>query len=83
MHPVFHVSLLREYTDNGLHQVPPPIQVDGEEEWEIEAIVGHRTFRGQPQYLVAFVGFDVSENAWLAEEQLSNASDLLSAYKLS
>ena len=30
--------------------------------------MGHRTFRGQPQYYVSFVGYDASENVWLAEE---------------
>ena len=48
VHPVFHVNLLRDYADNGLHQQPPPIEVEGDQEFEIEAIVGHRVYRGQP-----------------------------------
>ena len=46
IHPVFHVNLLREFIDNGLHQQVPPIEVEGDKEYEIEAIVGHRTYRG-------------------------------------
>ena len=30
--------------------------------------MGHRKIRGQPQYCVLFVGYDTSENVWLAEE---------------
>ena len=30
--------------------------------------MGHRTFRGQPQYFVSFVGYDAYENVWLEEE---------------
>ena len=46
LHPSFHVSLLREFWDNGLYQQPPPVEIDGDDEWEIERIVGHRLFRG-------------------------------------
>ena len=47
IHPVFHVSLLREYLDNGLSSGPaPPILVEEAEEYEVAAIKGHRTIRG-------------------------------------
>ena len=29
IHPVFHVSLLRDFDDNGLRQQPPLVEVDG------------------------------------------------------
>ena len=42
--PVFHVGLLRRWV--GLHpQLPPPVLLDGAEEWEVESIVGHRATR--------------------------------------
>ena len=46
LHPTFHISLLREFRDNGLYQQPPPVEIDGDDEWEIERILGHRLFRG-------------------------------------
>ena len=46
LHPTFHISLLREFQDNGLYQQPPPVEIDGDDEWEIERILGHRLFRG-------------------------------------
>ena len=45
---IFHVSLLKGFEDNRLRQQPPPVEVDGQQESQIEATVGHRTFRGQP-----------------------------------
>ena len=29
--------------------------------------MGYSTSKGQPQYYVLFVGYNVSENVWLAE----------------
>ena len=49
------MNLFREFRDNGLIWQPPPIEVDIEQEFEVEAIVGHRVFSGQPQYMFKFV----------------------------
>ena len=46
LHPTFYISLLRELWDNGLYQQPPPVEIDGDDEWEIDRILGHRLFRG-------------------------------------
>ena len=46
LHPTFHISHLREFWDNGLYQQPPPVEIDGDNEWKIERILGHRLFRG-------------------------------------
>ena len=47
IHDVFHVSLLRPHRDNGLGTDIPPIDVDGEVEFEVEAILKHRQIRGE------------------------------------
>ena len=52
IHEVFHVSLLRPHRDNGLGTDVPPIEVDGDMEFEVEAILKHRQIRGEDQYLV-------------------------------
>ena len=46
LHPTFYVSLLREFRDYGLYQQPPPVEIDGDNEWGIERILGHRLFKG-------------------------------------
>ena len=81
-HDVFHVSLLKPYVRGGDGiEAPQPIEVDGESEWEVECIVKHRTHRGKRQYLVKYLGYDMSEAMWLEEADLSNSPDLLRAYK--
>ena len=53
LHPVFYVLLLRRYKPGGDEvEPPPPIVVDGEEEYEVEALLAHRVRRGIRQYLV-------------------------------
>ena len=42
VHNVFHVSLLRNWLSNGVHADVPPIEIDGEAEYEVAAIKGHR-----------------------------------------
>ena len=47
IHNVFHVSLLREYKSNGVYAEVPPIEVDGEAEFEVSEIKRHRERRGE------------------------------------
>jgi len=41
------------------------VQIDGEDEYEVEGIKGHRERDGEMQYLTSFVGYDASEDMWL------------------
>ena len=58
IHDVFHASLLTPYHETIEHgpnyNRPPPEMVDGEEEFEVEAMMGHRFFgKGRKlQYLI-------------------------------
>ena len=52
IHDVFHMSLLRLHRNNGLGTDVPPVEVDGDVEFEVEAILKHRQIRGEDQYLV-------------------------------
>ena len=43
VHDVFHVSLLKQYEAGGDGVTPPePIVIDGDTEFEVERILGHR-----------------------------------------
>jgi len=46
IHPVFHASLLSPYQETETHGPnflqPPPDLIEGEEEYEVEAIIAHR-----------------------------------------
>ena len=85
IHPVFHASLLSPFIETIEHgpsyTEPPPEIIDGNEEYEIEAIIGH-TGKGRfRKYLVQWKGWSSKENKWLSTKELRNAPTLLSNYK--
>ena len=64
IHPVVNLSQVKYH---GPLQRPPPVETNGEEEYEVKDIVDHwRSCRGY-QYLVSWTGYDASENQWLPE----------------
>jgi hypothetical protein len=60
IHNVFHASLLTPYKETEKHGPnflePPPDLIDGEEEWEVEEILGDWQYRRKQQYLVQWKG---------------------------
>ena len=86
IHPVFHTSLLMPYRETETHgpnyTTPPPDLVNGQEEFEVEAILTHRKRGAGYQYLVRWKGYGPNDNSWEPERNLSNAADVLKAYKL-
>lgn len=76
IHPVFHAALLTLYHTTKEHSpdyirpppVPTPESTEGEE-WEVEAILSHRTKGTYKQYLVAWKGWPALENSWEPEKQ--------------
>jgi hypothetical protein len=77
IHLVFHVSLLEFTTCLPFKEetmIPlPPIEVDGEHEYEVEDILDSKICNHQLQYLVHWHGYDVSEHTWELIKNLSNA----------
>ena len=77
IHNVFHVSWLCGWLTNGVHANVPSIKIDGEAEYKVSEIKGHREQQGEMQYLISFTGFDSSEDMWLSAAQLEHAPVLL------
>ncbi len=80
---MFHVSLLKRH-EGPLRPVEAPVHLtaEGDSEFEVESIVGHRIGkRNQPEFLIRWKGYDVSDDTWEPEANLSGASELLGSYK--
>jgi len=85
IHNVFRVSCLipaRDDTILGQKQEPPaPVMMETGEEWEIERILREKRTRGGVcHYLVKWLGFDESENKWLAKYELTHAKEAISEF---
>ncbi|ESK84295.1 hypothetical protein Moror_3746 [Moniliophthora roreri MCA 2997] len=79
IHPVFHAGLLKLYRETKAHRrnflEPPPDIVEGHEEFEIEAIIGHKPLWKPRCFLVSWKDFDSSHNEWKMKEELEHVMD--------
>ena len=84
VHPVFHVSNLKRFKrpeefERG-EQPPPPVMVEGEEEYKVEAILRHKGKGARRLYLVMWKGYPITEASWEPESHLYNAPLILEDY---
>ncbi|KAG1021117.1 hypothetical protein G6F43_014290 [Rhizopus delemar] len=85
IHPVFHVNLLTPKKLSHLSDITgrvvpprPPIEVEGEEQYEVDFIKDSRKNRGQVQYLVKWKGYEnPTEDTWEPTENLTNCLDVI------
>jgi hypothetical protein len=65
---VFHASLLTPYVETDEHGAnymrPPPDVIEGEEQYEVEAVRAHRWRNRKLQYLIKWKGYPESDNTW-------------------
>ncbi|GBG74600.1 hypothetical protein CBR_g19008 [Chara braunii] len=89
VHDVYHVSLLRPYRRPSdrfsarQYERPPPIMVDGHEEFLVSDIIGRRVTDDNPlhvEYLVRWKGYPDEEATWEPLEHLQHARMLVRAY---
>ena len=86
VHPVFHVSMLKPEAvsaiPNRAADPPPPVEIDGDIEYEIAEILDtkldHRR-RCKLQYLVRWAGYEGTdeETSWMTADELSHAQELV------
>jgi len=76
--PVFHVSLLEPHRQNSLpgciQPPPPPGEVEGTLEWEVEDILDSRIRHGKLEYLVHWLGYRPHEHTWEPLAHLKNSA---------
>ena len=77
IHPVFHVSLLESYTESRIQgrnlPPPPPVEVQGEAEYEVEEILDSRVKNRCLEYFIQWKGYGVSERTWEPSSNVKNA----------
>ena len=84
-HPVFHVSNLKRFHrsrefERAEGSSPPPIVVEGHEEYEVEAILRHKGKGARRLYLVLWTGYPITEASWEPESHLRHAPQVLEDY---
>ena len=90
VHPVFHVSQLEPAIPNTIpncvQPLPPPIEIEGEPEYEIAKILDSKIDRHHHNckllYLVHWLGYEGTneDTSWLLAMELGHASDLVSDF---
>lgn len=61
--------------------MPEPELIDDELEYEVEAIIGERLFRGKTQYLVKWKGHHIENATWEPIANLTHCDEVLAEWK--
>ncbi|MGL5827975.1 MAG: DDE-type integrase/transposase/recombinase, partial [Angustibacter sp.] len=79
IHPVFHVSLLEpcKRRDGEDPPEPPPLLVDGEEQYRVEKILDSRVRYGKLAYKVRWEGYSDTHDQWVGEDDLNECDEIV------
>ena len=82
MHNVFQVFLLElcDQSEEGRAPLPPPIEIDGEEEFEVQEILDSKLQHSKLQRLIKWLGYPDSDNEWVSKEQVASSTDSVKAF---
>jgi len=84
IHPVFHTSLLEPYHPNRIEgrtqPPPPPEDIEGEMEYEVEEVLDSRIRHGKLEYLVDWAGYPPEERTWEPAENLLHADEAVATF---
>ena|SRR5436190_18028614 len=84
IHPVFHGRLLEPYHANKIEgRTQPPLLpeiIEGEEEYEVGAILDSKIVQRKLEYYVDWEGYTPEERTWEPVEHLTRALDLIADF---
>ena len=85
IHPVFHADRLTRYVETPTYGkvtvAPPPETINGQEEYEVEAILKECTKGKVRQYLVKWKGYPLAERTWEPASHLTHAKEALAEFE--
>jgi hypothetical protein len=83
-HPVFHASKFIWYHHDTIGKRkptnPPPLQIEGHNKFEVEAILDSKVHYRKVKYLVKWKGYDHSHNSWEPISHMSNSKALVKKF---
>jgi len=85
IHNTFHISLLESYQDNRfpsqIKEPPPPIQIEGEDEYEHHEIIDSRLHYNKLQYRARWKGYSPThDKVWYPAENFNNAKNAVQRF---
>jgi hypothetical protein len=83
IHNVFYVGLLSKVKEDEARPIlkePGPLEVEGEEEYEVEEIADSERWPNGWYYRVKWKGYGPESNTWEPKANLENAGDILKKY---
>ncbi len=85
IHPVQNTAFLTPYHETQEHRPnhlrPPPDVIEGENQYEVEAIITHKPFNRSYRYLIRWKGCGSNDDTWEPASNLDNAEEILEEYK--
>jgi hypothetical protein len=83
IHDVFYVGLLSKVKEDPARPIirdPGPLEVEGEEEYEVEEIIDSERRRDGWYYRVKWKGYGPESNTWEPKANLEHAEEILEKY---